>query len=58
MQTLYLVTHPQSVHHVEGRGGGWYDTHPMERGRAQAAAIAAARRAVVTLGETDHLAGI
>lgn len=41
MKTLYVVTHPQSVHHVEGRVGGWYDTGLTNLGRRQAAAIAA-----------------
>ena len=40
MKTLYLVTHPQSVHHVEGRVGGWYDTDLTDLGRPQADAIA------------------
>ncbi len=40
MQTLYVVTHPQSVHHLEGRVGGWYDTPLTDRGRRQAQAIA------------------
>lgn len=40
MQTLYVVTHPQSVHHVEGRVGGWYDTPLTDLGRRQAEAIA------------------
>jgi 2,3-bisphosphoglycerate-dependent phosphoglycerate mutase len=40
MKTLYVVTHPQSIHHVEGRVGGWYDTGLTERGRRQATAIA------------------
>ncbi|MDZ7872719.1 MAG: histidine phosphatase family protein [Rhizobium sp.] len=41
MKTLYVVTHPQSVHHVEGRVGGWYDTALTDLGRRQADAIAA-----------------
>lgn len=41
MKTLYVVTHPQSVHHVEGRVGGWYDTSLTDHGRRQAEAIAA-----------------
>lgn len=41
MRTIYVVTHPQSVHHVEGRVGGWYDTGLTDLGRRQAAAIAA-----------------
>lgn len=41
MKTLYVVTHPQSVHHVEGRVGGWYNTSLTDLGRRQAEAIAA-----------------
>ncbi|MFN4206378.1 MAG: histidine phosphatase family protein [Agrobacterium albertimagni] len=40
MQTLYVVTHPQSIHHVEDRVGGWYDTGLTDLGQRQAAAIA------------------
>lgn len=40
MRNLFVVTHPQSVHHVEGRVGGWYDTALTELGRRQAEAIA------------------
>ncbi|MEM7077576.1 MAG: histidine phosphatase family protein [Pseudomonadota bacterium] len=40
MRHLFVVTHPESVHHIEGRVGGWYDTPLTERGRRQAAAIA------------------
>lgn len=41
MKTLYVVTHPQSIHHVEGKVGGWYDTGLTDLGRRQAEAIAA-----------------
>ncbi|KPF43710.1 histidine phosphatase family protein [Rhizobium sp. AAP43] len=40
MKTLYVVTHPQSVHHVEGKVGGWYDSALTDLGRRQAAVIA------------------
>lgn len=40
MKELFVVTHTQSVHHVEGRVGGWYDTGLTERGRKDAAATA------------------
>jgi probable phosphoglycerate mutase len=39
MKHLYVVTHPQSQHHTEGRVGGWYDRGLTELGRRQAAAI-------------------
>lgn len=40
MQEIFVVTHPQSIHHVEGRVGGWYDTGLTELGERQATAIA------------------
>jgi probable phosphoglycerate mutase len=36
MRNVYLVTHAQSIHHIEGRVGGWYDTSLTEMGRKQA----------------------
>lgn len=36
MRCIYLVSHAQSVHHVEHRVGGWYDTGLTELGRVQA----------------------
>lgn len=41
MRTLYVVTHPEATHHVEGRVGGWFDSELTERGRRDASAIAA-----------------
>lgn len=41
MKTLYVVTHPQSIHHVEKKVGGWYDTSLTDLGHRQAKAIAA-----------------
>lgn len=41
MRRLYLVTHAQSVHQVEGLTGGWYDTGLTATGRHQAERIAA-----------------
>ena len=40
MQNVFVVTHAQSQHHLEGRVGGWYDTGLTELGRAQAEASA------------------
>ena len=36
MRCVYVVSHAQSVHHVEKRVGGWYDTGLTELGRVQA----------------------
>ncbi len=44
MRTVYVVTHPESVHHVDGVVGGWHDSELTERGRVQADAIADAIR--------------
>ncbi len=48
MKNLFVVTHPQSVHHVEHKVGGWYDTALTAKGRADAALIA--RRLVDLVG--------
>lgn len=40
MQNIFVVTHAQSQHHVEGRVGGWYDTGLTDFGKAQAKAVA------------------
>jgi probable phosphoglycerate mutase len=40
MKTLFVVTHAQSVHHIEKKVGGWYDTELTPRGRADAQATA------------------
>lgn len=42
MAKIALVTHPESLHHVEHKVGGWYDTGLTERGQQQAKAIARA----------------
>ena len=36
MRCVYVVSHTQSVHHVEKRVGGWYDTGLTELGIVQA----------------------
>ncbi|WP_166970357.1 histidine phosphatase family protein [Brevibacterium atlanticum] len=43
-RTLYVITHPESRHHVEGRVGGWFDSSLTEHGRSQARSIAAELR--------------
>lgn len=40
MKDLFVVTHTQSVHHVENKVGGWYDTDLTPRGREDAKATA------------------
>ncbi|MBM6591162.1 histidine phosphatase family protein [Brevibacterium sp. RIT 803] len=40
-RTLFVVTHPESQHHVDGLVGGWFDSELSDRGREQALLIAA-----------------
>ena len=40
MRYVYVVTHPEATHHVEGRVGGWYDSDLTDRGVAHAEAVA------------------
>lgn len=40
MKNFYIVTHTESIHHVQGLGGGWYDTSLTEKGKGQAREIA------------------
>ncbi|MFL0694581.1 MAG: histidine phosphatase family protein [Agrobacterium tumefaciens] len=54
MKILYVATHPQSLHHVEDRVGGWYDTGLTDLGQRQAAAIAA-RISELCAGKTPSL---
>ena len=42
MKNIYVVTHTESIHHVQGLFGGWYDTSLTENGRDQAGKIAMA----------------
>jgi len=42
MKNVYVVTHTEATHHVQGLGGGWYDTSLTENGRSQARKIAVA----------------
>lgn len=36
MKQIYVVTHPEAVHHTEGRVGGWHDSALTELGLQQA----------------------
>jgi probable phosphoglycerate mutase len=42
MKNTYVVTHTESIHHIQGLVGGWYDTSLTENGRCQAKKIATA----------------
>jgi probable phosphoglycerate mutase len=39
---LYVVTHPEATHHVDGLVGGWFDSDLTSRGLAHAGRIAEA----------------
>jgi 2,3-bisphosphoglycerate-dependent phosphoglycerate mutase len=41
MKAIYVVTHAEATHHVDGVVGGWFDSDLTERGSVQAEAIAA-----------------
>ncbi|MFE7011509.1 histidine phosphatase family protein [Streptomyces sp. NPDC057651] len=47
MRTLYVVTHPEATHHVEGVVGGWYDSRLTPAGIRAAVSIAQALRAQI-----------
>jgi 2,3-bisphosphoglycerate-dependent phosphoglycerate mutase len=40
MKNVYVVTHPEATHHVDGLVGGWFDSDLTARGAAHAEAIA------------------
>ncbi|MBK5569839.1 histidine phosphatase family protein [Ensifer sp. SSB1] len=51
MKDLFVVTHTESVHHLEGKVGGWYDTGLTARGRRDAQATA--ERLATLVGSRD-----
>ncbi|HEY5833024.1 histidine phosphatase family protein [Streptomyces sp.] len=55
MRTLYVVTHPEATHHVEGVVGGWHDSQLTPAGVRAAASIAQALRAQVPDGAEVEL---
>ncbi|SHQ91583.1 histidine phosphatase family protein [Mycobacteroides abscessus] len=50
LRRLYVVTHPESTHHVDGLVGGWYDSALTAAGRRAARAIASSLRTRVPGG--------
>ncbi|MFF7856360.1 histidine phosphatase family protein [Streptomyces sp. NPDC007904] len=44
MRNVYVVTHPEASHHVDGLVGGWHDSDLTAKGRRDTAAIARALR--------------
>ena len=55
MRSVYVVTHPEAAHHVEGVVGGWHDSMLTSTGRNAAAAIARSLRAEIPVGANVEL---
>ena len=50
MRTLYVVTHPEATHHIDGLVGGWHDSQLTPGGIGAAKAIGQALRDAVPDG--------
>ncbi len=55
MRTVYVVTHPEATHHIEGVVGGWHDSQLTPAGNRAAASIAQALRARIPDGAEVEL---
>ncbi|MBC9728578.1 histidine phosphatase family protein [Streptomyces sp. TRM68367] len=55
MRTIYVVTHPEATHHVEGVVGGWHDSQLTPAGIHAAGSIAQALRAQIRDGSEVEL---
>lgn len=55
MRTLYVVTHPEATHHVEGIVGGWHDSLLTPSGVRAAVRVARALRAQIPQGTEVEL---
>jgi len=55
LRRLYVVTHPESVHHVSRLVGGWFDSELTERGLREADRIAERIRELVPEGSEVEL---
>ncbi len=47
-RTIYVVTHPEATHHLDGLVGGWYDSDLTPAGLCDADSIAGALRARIS----------
>lgn len=54
-ERIYVVTHPEATHHVDGLVGGWYDSALTPRGVIHAHAIAARLRELIPPGPIPAL---
>ena len=57
MRHLYVVTHTESQHHLDGLVGGWYDSELTDRGHAQARQVAERLRALIPGSDDDDRGG-
>ncbi|WP_026932380.1 histidine phosphatase family protein [Glycomyces tenuis] len=55
MRTVYVVTHPEATHHLEGVVGGWHDSRLTPTGIRAARAIGRALRAEIPTGTEVEL---
>lgn len=55
VRNVYVVTHPEASHHVDGVVGGWHDSELTEAGRKDTVLIADAIRMMVPQGATAEL---
>jgi probable phosphoglycerate mutase len=55
VRTLYVVTHPEATHHVEGLVGGWHDSRLTPKGIRAAQSTGEALRAAVPDGAEVEL---
>lgn len=53
MKNLFAITHTESVHHIEGKVGGWYDTGLTPKGLRDARAVAGKLAALVEGREAE-----
>lgn len=55
MRTLYVVTHAEATHHLDGLVGGWFDSALTDKGHADAHKAASALRARIPVDEGVEL---
>lgn len=53
MKNIFVVTHTQSLHHIEKKVGGWYDTGLTQQGYSDANAVADRLSSVVKGGPVE-----
>jgi len=57
VRTLYVVTHPEAKHHLDGLVGGWYDSELTDKGRFDAKRIARELRSRIPTSSQAALYG-